>query len=66
QWEDRLDELRADPAAAIADYKAGVAAGDYNRAHVTVGEGTGLINENTNAADVIANITAAAQRLLVL
>ncbi|MEM9085640.1 MAG: nitronate monooxygenase [Pseudomonadota bacterium] len=66
QWEDRLDELRADPAAAIADYKAGVAAGDYNRAHVTVGEGTGLINENTSAADVIANITADAQRLLVL
>lgn len=66
QWEDRLDELRADPAPAIANYKAGVAAGDYNRAHVTVGEGTGLINENTSAADVIANITADAQRLLVL
>ncbi|MEO1648779.1 MAG: nitronate monooxygenase [Pseudomonadota bacterium] len=66
KWEDRLDELRADPAAAIADYKAGVAAGDYNRAHVTVGEGTGLIKENTSAADVIASITADAQRLLVL
>ncbi|MEO0690828.1 MAG: nitronate monooxygenase [Pseudomonadota bacterium] len=60
------EEYDADPAAAIADYKAGVAAGDYNRAHVTVGEGTGLINENSSAADVIASITADAQRLVVL
>ncbi|MEM1197264.1 MAG: nitronate monooxygenase [Pseudomonadota bacterium] len=64
QWEDRLDELRADPSKAIADYKAGMAAGDYSRAHVTVGEGTGLINENSAAADVIRAIDAEARALL--
>lgn len=64
QWEDRIDELRADPAAAIADYKAGVAAGDYSRAHVTVGEGTGLIRESASAGEVIAAITEEARALL--
>ncbi|MDJ0978298.1 MAG: nitronate monooxygenase [Erythrobacter sp.] len=57
KWENRLDELRADPEAAIADYKAGVAAQDYSRAHVTVGEGTGLISENASATQVIEAIT---------
>ncbi|MEL6486015.1 MAG: nitronate monooxygenase [Pseudomonadota bacterium] len=64
QWEDRLEELRADPAAAITDYKAGVAAQDYNRAHVTVGEGVGLIGDAPSAGEVIAQITAEAKRLL--
>lgn len=64
QWEDRLEELRADPAAAIADYKAGVAKEDYSRAHVTVGQGTGLIKENASAGEVIARITAEARALL--
>jgi len=63
-WEDRMDELRADPAAAIADYKAGVAAQDFTRAHVTVGEGTGLISDAPNAGEVIARITAEARALL--
>lgn len=64
QWEDRLDELRANPAAAIADYKAGVAKEDYSRAHVTVGEGTGLIKSNASAAKVIETITEEARALL--
>ncbi|MEM1197284.1 MAG: nitronate monooxygenase [Pseudomonadota bacterium] len=64
QWEDRMDELRADPAAAIADYKAGVDAQDFTRAHVTVGEGTGLIRESTSASEVIKAITAEARALL--
>jgi nitronate monooxygenase len=64
QWEDRLDELRADPADAIGDYKAGVASGDYSRAHVTVGEGTGLIRRNAGAQEVIEEITQDATRLL--
>ncbi|MEM6828552.1 MAG: nitronate monooxygenase, partial [Pseudomonadota bacterium] len=64
QWEDRLHELRADPVAAIADYQAGVAAGDYTRAHVTVGEGTGLIRGNNTAAEVIRAIDAEAKALL--
>ncbi|MEM6856972.1 MAG: nitronate monooxygenase [Pseudomonadota bacterium] len=64
EWEDRMDELCADPTAAIADYKAGVAASDYARAHVTVGECTGLIRENASASDVIAAITQEARDLL--
>lgn len=64
EWEDRIEELRADPQAAVADYKAGVAAQDYARAHVTVGEGTGLIRSSLGAAEVIARITDEAQDLL--
>ena len=64
QWEDRFDELRADPGAAIADYKAGVAEEDYTRAHVTVGEGTGLIKANASAAQVIEAITEQARAIL--
>lgn len=64
QWEDRVDDLRANPASAIADYKQGVAAGDYSRAHVTVGEGTGLIREKAGAGEVIEAITAEARALL--
>ncbi|MEM9311928.1 MAG: nitronate monooxygenase [Pseudomonadota bacterium] len=64
QWEDRMDELRADPTAAIADYKEGAAKQDYSRAHVTVGEGTGLVGNCLSAGDVIAQITAEARSLL--
>jgi len=64
EWEDRFDELKADPGAAIADYKEGVANEDYSRAHVTVGEGTGLIKQNASAAEVIEAITDQARALL--
>ncbi|MEM6586754.1 MAG: nitronate monooxygenase [Pseudomonadota bacterium] len=64
QWEDRFEDLKAAAAAAIADYKAGVAEEDYSRAHVTVGEGTGLIKANAGAGDVIAAITQEARALL--
>ncbi len=64
KWENRFAELRAAPAAAIADYKAGVAVEDYSRAHVTVGEGTGLIKQNASARDVIHAITQQARDLL--
>lgn len=64
EWEGRIGELRADPRAAIADYKAGVASGDFDRAHVTVGEGTGLIRASGRAADILAAIDAEARRLL--
>jgi nitronate monooxygenase len=60
QWEDRIDTLRADPEAARADYQAGVAAGDFDRAHATVGEATGLIHDLPSAQDLIARITSQA------
>lgn len=64
KWEGRIDELRADPAPAIADYKAGVASGDFDRAHVTVGEGTGLIRSSGGTADILGAIDAQARKLL--
>ena len=63
QWEDRIDTLRADPEAARANYQAGVSAGDFDRAHATVGEATGLIHDLPSAQDLIARITAQAQRI---
>lgn len=64
EWEDRLGELAANPAAAIASYKDGVAKGDYTRAHVTVGESTGLIRAEASAGEIIAAITDEARTLL--
>ncbi len=63
QWEDRIDDLRAQPDAARADYQAGVAAGDFDRAHATVGEATGLIHDLPSAHDLIERITAQAQQI---
>lgn len=64
QWEGRIDALRADPEAARADYDAGVAAGDFTRAHATVGEATGLISDAPGAAEVIARMVAQQRALL--
>ena len=64
QWEGRVDQLRAAPDAARADYDAGVAAGDFNRAHVTVGEAVGLMHDAPPAAELIARITQETLRLL--
>jgi nitronate monooxygenase len=64
QWEARVDALRAAPDAARADYEAGVAAADFDRAHVTVGEAVGLMHDAPPAAELIARITREAQGLL--
>lgn len=64
KWEGRIEELAANPAEAVRDYKAGVAAADYSRAHVTVGESTGLIHQCASAQDIIAEIDAQARQLL--
>lgn len=63
-WEGRIDQLRADPAAARAAYDAGVAAGDFAAAHVTVGEATGLIHDLPPAATILARIAAEAEARL--
>ena len=52
-WEERIDVLRSDPAAAREVYDAGVLAGDYTAAHATVGEGVGLVRDCPGAADVV-------------
>ena len=64
-WEDRIDELLADPEPARHDYEAGVQAGDFHRAHATVGEAVGMIHDVPHAADLVQHITQQArQRLL--
>ena len=57
QWETRLDALLADPEPARADYDAGVKAGDFTRAHATVGEGVGLIADVPSAGALIARLS---------
>lgn len=56
-WEHRMDELVRDPMAARADYDAGVLAGDFSRAHATVGEAVGLIHDWPAAGELIDRIT---------
>lgn len=55
-WLPRLAELAADPAAARADYDAGVAAADPARLHVTVGEAVGLVRDLPDAASLLTRI----------
>jgi nitronate monooxygenase len=59
-----MASLKADPGAARVDYDAGVKAGDFSRAHATVGEAVGLIADVPTAHDLIARITQQAQSLL--
>ena len=64
QWESRIHELRTSPEAARADYDAGVAAQDFERAHVTVGEAVGLLQDAPSAAELIERITKQAGGLI--
>jgi nitronate monooxygenase len=63
-WEDRLDALRSSPDAARADYDAGVKAGDFTRAHATVGEAVGLLHDLPVAAEVIERMTREASAVI--
>jgi nitronate monooxygenase len=65
QWEGRVEALRADPQAARDTYDAGVMAGDFSKAHATVGEATGLIHDLPGAAELIARMDAQASQALV-
>ena len=64
QWEGRIPELRSGPDAARADYDQGVSAGDFSRAHVTVGEAIGLVHDVPPAAEVIARMAGEARAVL--
>jgi nitronate monooxygenase len=64
EWELRMDELQAAPDAARADYDAGVAAQDFDRAHVTVGEAVGLLRDAPSAVELIERITKQAEALI--
>ena len=62
--ESNIAGLKASPEAARANYDAGVKAGDFARAHATVGEAVGLIADIPAAQTVIDRITQQAQSLL--
>jgi nitronate monooxygenase len=64
QLESNMAALLAHPEAARADYDAGVKAGDFRRAHATVGEGVGLIADIPSADALIARITQQAHATL--
>ncbi len=64
EWEHRVEQLRASPDAARAAYDTGVEAGDFSRAHATVGESVGLIRDLPPAAELIARMTTDASRIL--
>ena len=64
EWETHVNELRAAPDAARADYDAGVAAQDFKRAHVTVGEAVGLLRDAPSAIELIERITKQAEVLM--
>jgi nitronate monooxygenase len=63
QWEQQIDQLRQHSEAARKDYVEGVAQQDFTRAHVTVGEATGLIHDIPPATTVIESITQQARAL---
>ena len=63
QWEGRIDALRAAPGTARALYDQGWKVGDFDAAHVTVGEGVGLVNDLPSASTMIARMHAQASRL---
>ena len=62
KWEGRLDASSYDEAR--AEYDAGVKAGDFTRAHATVGEAAGLIHDLPPAAQVIERMRAGAAAIL--
>ena len=64
EWDSRINELRAAPDSARADYDAGVAAQDFERAHVTVGEAVGLLRDAPSAVELIERITKQAEALI--
>jgi nitronate monooxygenase len=66
QLETNIAALQANPDVARADYDAGVKAGDFSRAHATVGEAVGLITDVPPAGDLIARMSEQAQALLTL
>jgi nitronate monooxygenase len=64
QWEHQIAELKHYPNNAQQDYAEGLAQEDYTRAHVTVGEATGLIHDIPSATDCIRQIATESEARL--
>ena len=62
--ENDMASLKANPDAARANYDAGVKAGDFSRAHATVGEAVGLIADVPKAQELITRISEQAVHAL--
>lgn len=62
--ESDIAALKASPDTARASYDEGVKAGDFSRAHATVGEAVGLITDVPNTGTLIERITNQAKRLI--
>jgi nitronate monooxygenase len=60
EWEGRESELRSSPDHAIKSFREAVHRGDFTKAHVTVGEGVGMINDIPSSADLIVRMTTEA------
>ena len=64
QWEHQVAELKHYPDNARQDYTDGLVEEDYSRAHVTVGEATGLIHNIPSATDFVRQMAAQSAALL--
>lgn len=64
KWEGSIDALRAHPAEARALYDAGWQAGDFDAAHVTVGEAVGLVRDLPGAGGLIKRLDQQARSRL--
>ncbi len=65
QLEKNIPNLKNSPEAARATYDAGVKAGDFSRAHATVGEAVGLIADLPSATDLVKRLTIEARHAQV-
>jgi nitronate monooxygenase len=64
RWYDNEDALRANLTDAQGDYRAALAAADFNTADVHIGEGIGIIHDNPTAAAVLARMEREAAAVL--
>ena len=64
RWEDHVEALRAAPDEARAEYDAAVKAGDFRKAHATIGEAVALVRDLPGAEELIARMTADARGIL--
>lgn len=64
RWEEHVEALRAAPDEARAEYDAAVKAGDFSKAHATIGEAVALVRDLPGAEELIARMTADARAIL--
>lgn len=64
RWEEHVEALRQAPDEARAEYDAAVKAGDFSKAHATIGEAVALVRDLPGAEELIARMTADARAIL--